>query len=86
MVSSIILTLTAYGIMTTIAMLRPQSSDSGAKLKAAYAAKQFIASLRSEVWSYAPGTYTNTVGGYDISWTIIDDPSGARGLTVNVPF
>ena len=84
--SSIILTLTAYGILATISMLRPQSSDSDAKLKAAYEAKQFIESLRSEVWNYAPGTYTNTVDGYAISWTITDDPSGARGLTVSVPF
>lgn len=86
MITAIIFTLAAFGILTSITMFRPQTTSSREKVTAAYAGKQFVENLRSEIWSYAPGTYTNTFGNYSITWTVADDPSGARALTLNLSY
>ncbi len=48
-VTTVIFLLAAFGIFSTISMLRPQSADSKKKLEAAYAAKAVIEDLYKDI-------------------------------------
>ena len=85
--TSLIFTIAAFGIFSSLAAVQPQGPDSDKKLMAAYAGKQFMETLKATVWSYAPGTYTNTTAdGYTIRWTLSNDAAGGRSLTMDVTY
>lgn len=48
-VTAIIFSLAAFGVLTSISMLQPHSGESSARLEAAYAGKKVIDDLRSHV-------------------------------------
>lgn len=80
-ITTVIFTISAFGIFSTISMLQPQSAGSSQRLEAAYAGKAVLDQLREEVdastWStggLTPGAYgpTTTPDGYTISYTVSD--------------
>ena len=80
-VTAIIFVTAAVGILATTSTLRPQGRESVRRLEAAYLAKKIIEEQRSLVdaatWdsgALIPGTYTNTIDGYTVDWTITDVP------------
>ena len=95
-VTSVIFILAAFGIFSSISMLRLPSFDSSKRLDAAYTGRKFIENLRNSIsisaGIYTAGTlYTNTVPGglanYTIKWYVKDDAStGVRQLYMNVTY
>lgn len=81
-VTSVIFVLAAYGILTTIAMLRPHGSESYREVEAAYHAKNMMDYLHGQVnattWAantgpLATGTiHSVTSGDYTINWNLVD--------------
>lgn len=71
-ITAIVFSVAAVGLMTTITMVRPESTTSSKRLEAAYIGKQLIDDLRKDVsaetWYLGntddpllPGTYTDSV-------------------------
>lgn len=95
-VTSVIFVIAAAGILSTVAMFRPQGKEASLKIEAAYVGKGIIDDLRQQVnaedWndpgsSLAPDTYTTTIGIYTIDYEITDEPNlGYRKLTMNITY
>ncbi len=91
-VTSIVFVIAAYGILTSIAMLRPHGSESYREVQAAYHAKNVMDYLRDQInaatWEsntglLATGTrHTRTIGNYTINWylTTVDPTTYPQGL------
>ena len=98
-VTSVIFVLAAAGIMSTLAMLRPQGGGSRQKIVAAYLGKGILDDLRQDVdaatWNnpnsrLAPGTHNlGQINGYTVSYTITQLPAPENGrrldMTVSWP-
>lgn len=79
-VTAVIFTLAAFGIMTTLSMLRPHNLEVSREVEAAYLAKNMMDYLRGEVdateWAVNTGplatgvTHSNTIGDYTLNWTL----------------
>ena len=95
-VTSIVFVIAAAGIMSTVAMFRPQGKEASLKIEAAYVGKGIIDELRQQVnaedWydassSLAVGTYPPiTVGVHTVVYTITEPTSGLRKLTMNITY
>ena len=94
-VTSVVFVVAAAGILSTVAMFRPQGKEASLRIEAAYAGKGIIDDLRQQVnaedWgdpgsNLAPGTYTTTIGIYTIDYEITEPTSGLRHLTMNITF
>jgi Tfp pilus assembly protein PilV len=95
-ISSIIFVIAAFGILTTISMLRPHGTASVERLEAAYIGKQVIDELRAQVdsrmWNnanslLAPGTHVRTIGNYTVTYSVSNIPGlNVRELTMNITF
>ncbi len=79
-ITSVIFTLAAFGIFSTISMLSPESSRSAQKLKAAHIGKGYLENLRKSIdavtWdtgNLAVQTYgPYIVDGYTIDYIVTD--------------
>ncbi len=77
-VTAVIFMLAAFGIMTTVSMIRPHDLQVSREVEAAYHAKNMMDYLRGQVdaaaWTantgdLATGTiHTKTIGDYTINW------------------
>ena len=100
-VTAVVFMIAAFGILTTISMLRPHGMESYRKVEAAYQAKNMIDTLQTQIdaadWELNQGplatgvVHTNTVGGYTINWMLVEPPGFPPGLaprkmTMNVYF
>lgn len=95
-VTSIIFIIASFGIFTTITALRPQASQSSTKLEAFYIGKQTSDELRAQVdarvWDdgvnpLTPGTIKQSVGDFNITYTVTDVPSiQARKLEMTIDY
>ncbi len=96
-VTSLIFALAAFGILTTVSILRPEGANSSQRLQAAYAGKQLIDDLRSYVdarsWNNATGPlavgilHNQTIGNFSINYILEDMPGlNLRKLTMNISF
>ena len=95
-VTSVVFVIAAAGILSTVAMFRPQGQEASLKIEAAYIGKGVIDDLRQQVnaedWfdpgsALEPGNYTRTIGIYTVDYEITDEPSlGLRKLTMNITF
>lgn len=95
-VTSIIFVLAAAGIMSTLAMLRPQGGGSTQKIEAAYLGKGIMDDLRKDVdaatWNdansrLAPGPHNlGQINGFTVSYTVtqLPSPSNVRRLDMTV--
>lgn len=98
-VTAVIFMLAAFGIMTTVSMLRPHTLEVSREVEAAYHAKNMMDYLRGQVdaatWDtglLATGaTHSDTIGDYTINWSLTDVNPAAyppglapRKLTMNV--
>ena len=98
-VTAVIFMLAAFGIMTTVSMLRPHDLESYRELEAAYHAKNMMDYLRGQVdagtWDTGPlatgVTHSNTIGDYTVNWSLTEvDPAAyppglaPRKLAMNV--
>ena len=96
-VTSVVFIIAAGGILSTVAMFRPQGKEAALKIEAAYIGKGIIDDLRQQVnaeqWynlSYmsglSVGSYSNTIGIYTIDYEITQPDSSYRKLTMNITF
>ena len=96
-VTAVIFTITAFGILATISTFRIKGGTSSRKLDAVYAAKNIIDQLRFEVnaaeWNLgssrlAPGVHpTITSGIFTIDYFVTDLPgSEVRRVDMNVTY
>ena len=93
-VTSIIFTVTSFGILATITAFRKKGGTSSRRLDAAYAAKNVLDQLRFEVneisWSagtgdLAIGAHSKTSGIFTIDYLVTDIPgSEIRRVDMNV--
>jgi len=92
-VTAIVFIIAASGILATTTMFRPQGQASSQKMEAAYIGKGLIDDLRQKVsaedwWdpngNLAVGTYTTTIGGYDVTYIITEPIPDVRHLTMNI--
>jgi hypothetical protein len=85
-ITAVIFVFSAFGILTAMSYLKPQSAKSSKKLEAAYVGRQVLDELRGSVsaenwWTGgsldpAGSPYTSTIGVHDISYTVSDFPTG----------
>ena len=78
--TSVIFMLAAFGIMTTVSMLRPHDLQAYREVEAAYHAKNMMDYLRGQVdatqWEANTGplatgvTHSNIIGDYTINWSL----------------
>lgn len=99
-VTAIIFTIAAAGILTTVSMLKPHSAQSVRRLEAAYVGKSIIDELREQVdadtWNSAGVSdletgvlFSDTIGIYNVIWWLEDVPGsngGVRQLFMNVTY
>ena len=98
-VTAVIFMLAAFGIMTTVSMLRPHDLQVSREVEAAYHAKNMMDYLRGQVdagtWDTGPLAtgviHSNTIGDYTVNWSLTDvDPAAyppglaPRKLAMNV--
>lgn len=79
-VTAVIFMLAAFGIMTTVSMLRPHTREVSREIEAAYHAKNMMDYLRGQVdaaaWEANTGplatgvTHSNIIGDYTINWSL----------------
>lgn len=85
-VAAVIFMLAAFGIMTTVSMLRPHNLEVSREIEASYHAKNIMDYLRGQVdaaaWEANTGPlatgvgHSNTIGDYTINWSLTEvDPS-----------
>ena len=77
-VTAVIFMLAAFGIMTTVSMLRPHNLEVSREIVASYHAKNMMDYLRGQVdataWEANTGPlatgviHSNTIGDYTINW------------------
>lgn len=95
-VTSVIFVLAAFGIFTTMTMLRPHTTESSRKLEATYVGKQMVEELEGKVdarmWNNStspiyPGAHNTYINGmyanYLVSWDIAD-LGGVRSLNMSI--
>lgn len=99
-ITAIIFTLSAVGILASINMLRPHGAESTAKLEAAYVAKGFLEQLRTAVdaqmWddagsNLALGSHNVVLNGYTINYVVtampdFDPDMAPRRVDLNIYF
>lgn len=93
-VTAVVFVIAVAGILSTVAMFRPQGKEASQKIEAAYVGKGIIDDLRQQVnaedWdtgNLIAGTYSTTVGIYTVNYTITDEPSlGLRHLAMNITY
>jgi len=94
-VTSVVFVVAAAGILSTVAMFRPQGREASQKIEAAYIGKGIIDDLRQHVnaenWGLASSnlavdTYNTTIGDYSVNWKITEPTEGLRYLTMNITF
>ena len=94
-VTSVVFIIAAGGILSTVAMFRPQGKEASMKIEAAYIGKGVIDDLRQQVnaedWYTASnlavgGPYILTFDIYTVNYTITDAGAGLRKLTMNITF
>ncbi len=95
-ITAVIFTIAAAGVFTVLSTFRVQGTQSTKRLEAAYAGKSVIENLRSSVsaesWNdpaspLAVGTHQQTVGNFQIIYTLTDIPNlGVRKLTMDVTY
>lgn len=98
-ISAIIFTITAAGLLTAISMTRRPAQESTAKVQAIFHLKELMDSLASQVsantWNLASsnlavGTYDYTSGVYNITYEVSladpSDPNGPRIITANISY
>jgi type II secretory pathway pseudopilin PulG len=94
-VTAVVFVIAAAGILSTVAMFRPQGKEASQKIEAAYIGKGIIDDLRRQVnaedWdnlgsNLAVGTYSATFGVYNIDYIITEPTSGIRYLVMNITF
>lgn len=81
-VTAVIFTLAAFGILTTVSMLRPHDLESYREVEAAYHAKNMMDYLRGQVegaaWQANTGplatgaVHTQVVGDYTVNWELTE--------------
>ena len=77
-VTAVIFMLAAFGIMTTVSMLRPHTLEVSREVEASYHAKNMMDYLRGQVdsteWGANTGplgtgvAHSSTIGDYTVSW------------------
>ena len=94
-VTAVVFVVAAAGILSTVAMFRPQGKEASLKIEAAYIGKGIIDDLRQQVnaedWNNTtsilwPGTYNATFGSFNIDYIITEPTSGLRYLTMNITY
>ena len=95
-VASFIFMLAVFGIVSSISLLNPQSSDAAKRLQAAYLAKNILDELRGKMtptsWTSASGdltvgTHTRVVGDFTVKWIVTDVGKGlSRKINMQVTF
>jgi hypothetical protein len=99
-VTAVIFMVAAFGIMTTVSMLRPHNLEVSREIAASYHAKNMMDYLRGQVdavaWEantgpLAKGGHSNAIGDYTINWSLTevnpaDYPAGLapRKMSMNV--
>ena len=93
-VTSIVFVVATAGIISTISMLRPHTSESSKKIEAAYIAKWALHDLRRQVdaltWgdagsNLAVGVHNLAdVGEYSISYIVTEPVPNLRRLVMNI--
>lgn len=81
-ITAVIFSLAAFGVLSTVSMLRPHSREAYREVEAAYYAKNMMDYLRTQVeaeaWQANTGplatgvTHSTVVGDYTIDWTLTD--------------
>lgn len=81
-VTAVIFMLAAFGIMTTVSMLRPHTLEVSREIEASYYAKNMMDYLRGQVdataWEANTGplatgiTRSNAIGDYTINWSLTE--------------
>ena len=79
-VTAVIFMIAAFGIMTTVSMLRPHNLEVSREIAASYHARNMMDYLRGQVDAAAwgantgplstIGTHTQTIGDYTINWSL----------------
>lgn len=96
-VSSIIFIIAAFGIFSSISMIRPHGAESSKKLEAAYIGREVIDDIRGQVdartWdqpSSLLATGVNraeTIGDFNVTWRLEDVPGmNLRKLEMKVEY
>lgn len=95
-VTSVVFIIAAGGIMSTVAMFRPQGKEASLKIEAAYIGKGIIDDLRQQInaedWYDPLGALgcgvmpSYTIGIYTIDYTITEPIPGVRKLIMNITF
>ena len=96
-VASVIFVISAIGIFSSLAMLRPQGTASTKKLAALYAGKQVMDDLRGQVYGnmwtnpasplYPSATISQTISSYTVSYYTVDVPGlQLRKMMMNVQY
>ena len=98
-ISAIIFTITAAGLLTAISMTRRPAQDSSAKVQAMFHLKELLDSLSSQVsantWNVAssnlyPGNYTFSEGVYNITYEVTlenpSDPNSPRRVNATIAY
>ncbi|MBI5149668.1 MAG: hypothetical protein HZA28_02715 [Candidatus Omnitrophica bacterium] len=81
-ITSIIFMLAAFGILTTVSMLRPAGQESFREVEAAYQAKNMMDYLRDQIdaatWGDNTGPlatdvmHSQTIGDYTVNWYVTE--------------
>ena len=81
-VTAVIFMLAAFGIMTTVSMLRPHNLEVSREIAASYHAKNMMDYLRGQVdavaWEANTGplatevAHSDTIGDYTINWSLTE--------------
>jgi Tfp pilus assembly protein PilV len=81
-ITSIIFMLAAFGILTTVSMLRPAGQESYREVEASYHAKNMMDYLRDQVnattWADNTGplatgvAHSQTIGDYTVNWYLTE--------------
>ncbi|MCD4779383.1 MAG: hypothetical protein K8S27_02380 [Candidatus Omnitrophica bacterium] len=95
-VTAIIFSIAAFGVFSTIAVLRPQGQDSMKKLQALYTGKsildELIMAVDAHTWgsglsNLALGHHSRVIGNYTINYYVADvTGQGLRQVYMNVSY
>ncbi len=96
LVASFVFLIAVFGIVSSISLLNPHSSDAAKRLQAAYLAKNLLEELRGIItptsWSdsgsdLAAGSHSTTVGDYTVQWTVASAANDTvRQITIQVSY
>ena len=94
-ITAIIFTIAAFGILALVSLMRPTGVSSTRKLEAAYIGKQIVDRLRSQMdantWHAMDGplrvgqTFSEQIGDYTVKYELADVPNmEARELIMTI--